>query len=136
MQPVLPTYGVLSLIALLAPLPAAAFGDLDCIAIEACVSLSGETECTPASDPFAVTFDWANDAATLRFSDIDHRLIWLSTGDWEDQMSTVIEYSDIDGTDRALSIVANGADISAYYSTYEQSGTTTWVGICDIRRAT
>jgi hypothetical protein len=61
----------LALIACLAPLPAAAFGDMDCIALESCTA----DACTPFSDLttdltlFSVSFDWGAQQANVTSND-------------------------------------------------------------------
>lgn len=60
---------IVSLIALFAPLPAVAFGDLDCIALKSCTN----DTCSPITDLtsngslslFSVTFDWTAQQALV-----------------------------------------------------------------------
>ena len=118
----------LILLALSAPLPAAAFGNLDCIAIESC----GNGGCGPTTDPFAVDFDWEGDAATVTFDDQSSVLPLGSRG--ENNTTVVFEYGSMEDTKRLLRVETSGTDITAFY-TFPHSGVTTWVGTCDVRQA-
>jgi len=125
----------LLLIALLAPQTAAAFGDLDCISIESCTN----GDCAPASDPFALTFDWAVGEATVTFGGTATTLplaspITTQTDD-DDQMQTVVEYGVL--TDEASSLLrveATGNDILAYFS-FQAPTSITIVAQCNRRQA-
>lgn len=118
------------LIASLAPLPAATFGDLDCITIKSC----GNSGCGPLTEPFAVTFDWAGDAAIVTVNGTDHRLPWVATDTTTDDLGTFIEYSDMEDTNRLLRIETVGADITALY-TFRGPRVTTWDATCNVRQA-
>lgn len=120
----------LALLAILAPLPAAAFGDLDCITIESC----GNGGCGPVTEPFAIDFNWADEQAVVTVGDMEHALPWASTGESEDSLASVLEYGNMDDTNRLLRIEASGLDITAYY-TFKDPAVTTWVGTCDVRTA-
>ncbi|MEL6957677.1 MAG: hypothetical protein AAGL89_01850 [Pseudomonadota bacterium] len=81
----------IALIAALAPLQAAAFGDMDCVVTEAC---NGAT-CTDTTDFYEVTFDWAAETATILRSDQVATLTMrpappISDGD---DISAALEYS-------------------------------------------
>ena len=123
-------FKALSLLASLAPLPAAAFGDLDCITISSC----GNSGCMPETTPFGVTFDWANDSVMVTVEDNDHVLPWVATDETTDGLGSVIEYGDMEDTNRLLRIEANGATITAYY-TFRSPRVTTWEATCDLRQA-
>jgi hypothetical protein len=130
MQPRFLKNGTFALIALLAPLPAAAFGDLDCITIEFC----GNAGCGVDATPFAVTFDWANNTAILTVDGTDHALPWVSTDETGDALASVMEYGDMDDINHLLRIEARGTDITAYY-TFRNPLVTTWRAVCDLRTA-
>ncbi|MBT8411674.1 MAG: hypothetical protein KJP02_07755 [Octadecabacter sp.] len=123
------------LIALLAPQTAAAFGDLDCISIESCTN----GECAPASDPFALTFDWVVGAATVTFDGIATTLPLASPittqTDEDDQMQTVVEYGvPADADSSLLRVEAAGNDILAYFS-FQTPSPVTIVAQCNRRQA-
>lgn len=128
MQPRTVQNGALALVALLAPLPAAAFGDLDCITLEFC----GNAGCGVETTPFALTFDWAADTAILSVSDTDYVLPWVATDDTDN--ASTLEYGDMDDINHLLRIEANGTDITAYY-TFRNPLVTTWRATCDVRQA-
>lgn len=126
----------LALILILAPLPAAAFGNLDCITLETC---TGDT-CQPAQtpDPFSITFDWPNETATVE-ARLDGAaatvtLPWAATSDDTETPGTVLDYGAPYENATALRLIADGADITALY-TLDPAGVETWVGTCDVRRA-
>lgn len=126
---------ILAVIALLVPLPAAAFGDLDCISVESC----GNGGCGPAADPFGLTFDWAEGSATVTYAGADTTLPITSPistqMDDADQMQTVVEYGDLAEADSSLlRVEATGGDILAYFS-FKTPGTTTLVAQCNARQA-
>lgn len=121
---------VLTLLTLLAPLPAAAFGNLDCIAIESC----GNGGCDPVSKPFAIDFDWWANAAIVTQDGTDHPLPWAQTGETDDGLASTLEYGDTEAISRFLRIEASGLDITAYY-TFKDPSVTTWVGTCNVRKA-
>ena len=130
MQPV-----ALALIALLVPLPAAAFGDLDCISIESCTN----GDCAAASDPFALTFDWAVGEATVTFGGNETTLpiaspVTTQTDD-DDQMQTVVEYGvPNDEKSSLLRVEATGNDILAYFS-FQTASKIMVVAQCNKRQA-
>jgi len=118
----------------LAPLPAVAFGDLDCITTQSC----GNAGCTPETTPFAVTFHWADNTVTVTVDDIDHELPWISTDNSataaDDTLSTQLEYGDMEDINRLLRISASGTDITARY-TFRSPLVTTWDATCNVRQA-
>lgn len=118
------------LIATLAPLPAAAFGDLDCITLQSC----GNAGCQPETSPFAVTFDWAGDAVVVTVDDTDHRLDWVTTDGIAGALGTRLEYGDMEDTNRLLRIEATATEITAQY-TFRAPLVTTWDATCDVRQA-
>jgi hypothetical protein len=123
-------FKALLLMATLAPLPAAAFGNLDCITIEDC-DTSG---CVPGTRTFAIDFNWADQTATVTAPDINSQLPWLATGETDDGVASVLEYGSSGDLSHALRIEASGLDITAYY-TFSDPSATTWVGTCDVRQA-
>lgn len=121
---------VLTFLALLAPLPAVAFGDMDCIAIESC----GNGGCGPTTELFSVTFNWGADSVTVEADGTAHDLPWVSSGDSTNMLGTEIEYGDLNDTNHLLRIIASGTDITAYY-TFRTPLVTTWRATCDVRQA-
>lgn len=119
-----------ALIALLAPLPATAFGNLDCISYESC----GNGGCGPETQPFAIDFDWATDTAIVTQDEDTKILKWTSTTQTDDGLASVLEYGDLDTTDHFLRIEANGQDITALFTVTDVS-TVTWIGTCNVRQA-
>lgn len=120
---------ILALIVTLAPLPAAAFGDLDCITFETC----GNGGCGPILESFASTFDWNGEAASVDASGDVTTLPLMTRG--EDACAVVLEYGDnIDAPAPTLRIESTNGAVVAYF-TFAQSGWTTWVGDCNSRQA-
>lgn len=122
-------FKALILIATLAPLPAAAFGNLDCITIETCAA----SVCGPETGAFAIDFDWADQSATVTAPDTNSQLPWLATGETEDGVASVLEYGSSGDLSHALRVEASGLDITAYY-TFSDPSAITWVGTCDVRQ--
>ena len=123
-------FKTLTLMALCAPLPATAFGDLDCITLQSC----GNSGCMPETTPFGVTFNWADDSATVGVDGVDHTLPWVATDTTTDGLGTVIEYGDMADINRLLRIEAVGTEITAHY-TFRSPRVTTWEATCDLRQA-
>jgi len=105
-------------------------GDMDCIAIESC----GIGGCGPTTELFSVTFNWGADSVTVEADGATHDLPWASSSDSEDSLASVLEYGNMEDTDRLLRIEAQGDDILAFY-TFKTASVTTLVGTCDVRKA-
>lgn len=120
-----------ALIALFAPLPAAAFGNLDCITFQSC---DVNSLCAAQTTPFAIDFDWANEQALVGLPDDTFALPWIATGQSDDGLASVLEYATEGDATQALRIEASGMDIIAYLkiTTLEKI---TWTALCDVRSA-
>ena len=121
-------------IATLAPLPAAAFGDLDCITVETCGNGGCGPDVPEAAKFFAVTFNWGEDTVTVTARDTDTVLDWATTTETDDSLASVLEYGDLANAGHRLRIEAQGSDITALY-TFSDVSTFTWVATCDVRQA-
>lgn len=122
----------LALIACLAPLPAAAFGDLDCISVETCV----DGQCSATTDAFAVTFDWAGSAAIVDIGDttVTYPLVAGDEGSG-DLPDTDLEFGDIAGGNPGLLVIAESPDDILAFFAEGPAPITLRTGFCDVREA-
>lgn len=125
----------LALIAMLAPLPAAAFGDMDCISIDACYS----EICVAQNDVFSITFDWQDATATVVIAD---ETLTLPASDAPDDTGTTLAYGAQSGAEPGLTVIAQSATRIVAYLTksagYETEGEDTMMSysaVCDLKEA-
>lgn len=121
----------LAILTTVAPLSAAAFGDMDCIAVETCTS---ET-CEITSAPFAVTFDWT--AGTVAV-ELDSEATIFQESALPEPSPTTLVYGDFFDNAPGLLLNAEDADSIIAYLTLSaepEPGLIQYTGECSPRRA-